>query len=180
MSHYLPSKSALAPKQQQHNNNVNFIHNSMVPTDTRPRRSLLSVIQEHRVEGGSRRKTSDRKSSFFDARLKRTGWKGPLLTLFVCGGDKPVRCVEEEGPQWVCVCECVCKCVCVCAHVDEERVGLLREQECAQLPLSPLLVNSVGGLPLQLLPLRSHLVSPLFSDSSASYPAAGSPGTFNA
>ena len=189
-SHYLPSKSALAPKQQQLNNNDNFIHNPMAPTVTRPQRAVVSVIHAHRVEGrapgGGRitgwRRTSDRNQFLLWRTLEAHRFGKVRWSHCSCAVETnqsaawkkrdPSECVS------VCVSVCVCVCVCVCAHVDEERVGLLREQERAQLPLSPQLVNSVGGLPLPLLPLlplQSHLVSPPSSHSSS-----WSPGTLTA
>lgn len=43
MCPYLPSKSALAPKQQLYNN-INFIHTSMITL-----RAVISVIQKHQM-----------------------------------------------------------------------------------------------------------------------------------
>lgn len=108
---YLPSKSALAPKQQLYNN-INFIHISMISRVARPRCLLFSVIQKHR-EGN--RETLRRRNS----RVALTHAEGAQVGKVCwrpsdCSCEIFRRCVRETSPlpgsrvAPMCICVRVC------------------------------------------------------------------------
>lgn len=154
MRPYLPSKSALAPKQQLYNN-INFIHKSMISGAARTRCSLFSVIQTHR--GGNNQ--TEGQQSWFDARRRRTGRTGLLASCRRCESESSPLPGSRVTPM------CVCVCVWSGTHSAEKRAH-------SSLSLS-LLTSSVRGLSNQQHPLQSDRVSRVFRSQRPASRACG-------
>lgn len=89
---YLPSKSALAPTQQLHNN-INFIHKCIICRVTRPRCSSYSTIAERKQL---------RWETVPVTRAERCTGSSllacPTAHLWSSKATKPVRCLGVERP----------------------------------------------------------------------------------
>lgn len=103
MCPYLPSKSALAPKQQLYNN-INFIHKSIISGVARQRSFFSAIHKLGRKSRGGKNRMWTRRSFTGGAQVEQVCWPPSNYSCAIvrrCYRTKAARCLE------VAVCACV-------------------------------------------------------------------------